>query len=142
MTTKLIYAEIILLANTINKYTHFFKELCISREVQSLKMGEQKIVETNRGVKLWVHLIKFSEKISEKRIINNLEFFGFDNPKLNSIIGGEEWETYNYPHLPRKEREEKRKCILNKGVYFKVYDDYLAIEFWESDVIGKYMFIK
>ena len=85
-------------------------------------------------------IAKSSEKISEKRIINNLEFFGFDNPKLNSIIGGEEWETYNYPHLPRKEREEKRKCILNKGVYFKVYDDYLAIEFWESDVIGKYMF--
>lgn len=134
--------RIILLANTINKYTHFFKELCISKEVQSLKMGEQKIVETNRGVKLWIHLIKFSEKISEKRIINNLEFFGFDNPKLNSIIGGEEWETYNYPHLPRKEREEKRKCILNKGVYFKVYDDYLAIEFWESNVIGKYMFIR
>lgn len=132
----------VLLANTINKYTHFFKELCISKDVQTLHMGEQTIATTNRGVRVWVHLIKFSEKISERRILNNLQFYGFDNPKLNSIIGGEEWETHNYPHLPIKKREEVRKCNLKKGVYFKVYDDYLAVEFWKSDVIGKYMFIR
>lgn len=132
----------VLLANTINKYTHWFKELCISKDIQTLKMGEQKICTTNRGVKIWVHCIKFSEMITEKRLVNNLEFYGFDNPKLNSIIGGEEWETRNYPHLPKKDDEEERVCVLEKKIYFKVYDDFLALELWNSSLMGEYMYIR
>lgn len=133
----------VLLANTVNKYTHFFKEFMISEDVVKMKMGEEKIVKSARGVPVWVHLIKMTnEKISEQRIHNNLSFYGFGNPKLNSIIGGEEWETKNYPHISEYLQNDEKRAKMNGFVYFCYQGKYLAWELWQAENLGVYAFVR
>ena len=65
---------------------------------------------------------------NEKIKINNL-FFGFKNPKINSIVGGE-WATNEYPHI-----ENGYKLIQN-GVYIESHGKLLALDFVEYVNLG------
>ena len=107
--------KVVLLANTINPLNMFYQELCISDEMRKLHLGESKIIESPLGTKVWIHLVKFDEKITEKRRVNSLKYFGFLNPRLASINGGTEWAIKNYPHLPRLDifENEKRQILFD-----------------------------
>lgn len=135
--------KIFLLANTINPYNEFYKELCISDDIRALKLGQEKIVESPLGTKVWIKLVKFDEKVTEKRRFNNLHYFGFINPKLASINGGTEWAIKNYPHLPRTDimDGEKRSQLL-KDVYLRHYNKLLCLEIWTSTKIGRYLYVR
>ena len=133
--------KIFMLANTINPYNQFYKELCISDEIRSLKLGDEKIVETPLGTHVWIKLVKFDEKVTEKRRVNNLFYFGFLNPKLASINGGAEWAIKNYPHLPRLDEEETRICLMS-DVYLRYYNKMLCLEIWNSDKIGRFLYVR
>lgn len=135
--------KIFLLANAINPYNRFYKELCISDDMRMLKLGEEKIVTALQGTKVWIKLVKFDEKITEKRRFNALLYFGFANPKLSGIVGGQEWAIKNYPHLPRENEVEgeTRKCLLN-DVYLRYYDKLLCLEIWNSTTMGRYLYVR
>ena len=133
--------KIFMLANTINPYNQFYKELCISDDIRSLKLGDEKIVTTPLGTKVWIKLVKFDEKVTEKRRVNNLNYFGFLNPKLASINGGSEWAIKNYPHLPRETEGENRRLLL-RGAFLRYYDKLLSLEIWNSNVIGTYLYVR
>lgn len=95
---------IALLANTINLNHNFFKELCITKEIRSLKVGQHKTVTSSLGTNVYVELIGV-KTTSIKSEINKL-FFGFDNPKLASITGGEQpWAFENVPHIWHEDNE-------------------------------------
>ena len=132
--------KVFMLANTINLHCHFFREFEISDKILNMKKGNEKIVTSGRGVLIWVHLIAFSEETSDKRIYNNLKYVGFKNPKLNSIIGGEQWETKNYPHLPRALDNENREPIEGY-IYFNYYGRYLRYTLYFSDYIGTFVLV-
>ena len=68
-------------------------------------------------------------------------YFGFANPKLSGIVGGQEWAIKNYPHLPRLDEEETRNCVLT-GVYLRFYDKLLCLEIWNSSTMGAYMYVR
>lgn len=127
--------RVFMLANTINLHCHFFREFEISEKILTLKVGNEKIVTSGRGVSMWVHIIGFEKSVSDKRIYNNLKYVGFKNPKLNSIIGGQEWETKNYPHLPKVKENENRKP-LEGFIYFNYYGRYLRYTIQYSDLLG------
>lgn len=127
--------RVFMLANTINLHCHFFREFEIAEKILTMKVGQEKIVQSGRGVLMWVHLISFEKEVSDKRIYNNLKYVGFRNPKLNSIIGGQEWETKNYPHLPRPKEGENRKP-LEGFIYFNYYGRYLRYTIQKSDILG------
>lgn len=135
--------RIFMLANTINPYNQFFQELCVDEHMRKLRLGESKIVNSPLGTKVWIHLVKFDERITEKRRVNNLLYFGFRNPKLASINGGTEWAIKNYPHLPRLDlyEEEKRTQLLS-GIYFRHYGKLLCVELWHSTKIGRYLYVR
>lgn len=135
--------KIVMMANTINPYSIWFHELCISEDIRNLKLGQEKIVKTPLGTNVWIHLVKFDERVQEERLYNNLQYLGFDNPLLASIVGGKEWSIKNYPHLPRrniKEKEERK--LLHRDIYFRYYGREMCCEIWHSSIIGKYMYIR
>lgn len=133
----------VFLSNTIDKYTHLFDEMMISGAVQKMRLGEEQIIETPRGVKLWLHFIKAADETqSQKRIENNLLFYGFNNPKLNAIIGGEEWETRNYPHLSQYLSRDEEKTRIEGRVYFNFQGRFLAWELWKTEKLGLYAFVR
>ena len=135
--------RIFMLANAINPYNMFFQELCVDTDMRKLKLGESKIVDSPLGTKVWIHLVKFDKVVTEKRRVSNLKYFGFKNPRLASINGGIEWAIKNYPHLPRLDiyEREKRTCLLD-CIYIKFYGKMLAIEFWNSTTIGRFMYVR
>lgn len=135
--------KVVLLANTINPLNMFYQELCISDDMRKLHLGESKIVESPLGTKVWIHLVKFDEKITEKRRVNSLKYFGFLNPRLASINGGTEWAIKNYPHLPRLDiYENEQRQILFRDVYIRTYGKLLCCEICFSTKIGRYMYVR
>lgn len=92
---------IVYLANTINKQHIYFKELEIYESVNKMKIGERKTVTTAMGTIVSIALIGYTEDTMPiHRKEHNRKFFGYKNPKLNAIRGGE-WAGKIYPHLPR-----------------------------------------
>ena len=135
--------RIFMLANTINPYNQFFQELCVDEPMRKLHLGESKIVSSPLGTKVWIHLVKFDERVTEKRRVNNLFYFGFMNPKLASINGGTEWAIKNYPHLPRIDiYEEEKRTLLLHDVYFRHYGKMMCAELWHSTKIGTYLYVR
>lgn len=131
--TRLRYScKFIINANTINKYTTLFRELLVSDNIISMKIGDEKIIKTPKGVSLYVHLINFESEITDKRRMRNLRFFGFENPRLNSIIGGSEWETFAFPHIPKGLKYD----ILCDNLFFDYADKYLQFKICKNEEIG------
>lgn len=130
-----------ILANTISTYSHIFHELEIYDVVNEMEIGESRIVTSSRGTRVSVTFIALNmEATKQKRDINLLKF-GFRNPRLSSIIGGEKLETRNYPHLPRKEENEER-TQEPIHIYLAMYGKRYRLELWDSDVIGEYIYVR
>jgi len=88
---------IFMLANTVNKYAPYFKEMGI-RHVAEMKQGKIDIYTYGESpLRVAVEYCKPSAKDSKKSDM----YFAFDNPALAMITGGA-WEIDIYPHCPRK----------------------------------------
>lgn len=89
---------IIMLANAINPHSEYFKEMEISKQIASLKVGKSEIVETKGGTKIFIEAI--GGKRSKLKEIGNMLFYGFSNPKVATITGGDDVFAFeNYPHI-------------------------------------------
>jgi len=120
-------------ANTIDKNTIWFDEFMIKKEVNKMKIGEQKLIETKQGTPINVHIFSIDSKNIEQtklQKLSNLLYFGFNNPKLASITG-EDWAMGNYPHIPT----EKRK-IVSRNHYIKFSTDLLRLTIVKFEKLG------
>lgn len=101
---------IVLLANTIDKHNIIFKELGIYEDIQEMQIDEHKVVITPMGTTVDIALIGTRpEDMPEHRRKHNAKFFGFANPKLNSIRGGA-WAVRMFPH---PDKVEDTTTIIN-----------------------------
>lgn len=103
------YCKVVMLSNTIDIRTPWFSELSIMSDVQKMRTGDRKVIESLYGTHIYVHLIA-PEITGIKQKLNSI-YFGFKNPKLNSITGADVWAYANYP------RQEKYKDIDTKEKY-------------------------
>ena len=120
--------KIILLANTIDKHSEYFNEFEIYDDIQLLEVGDNEIITTEKGTKIYVELLADKKEKGNKLALNKI-YFGFKNPKINSITGGE-WATNNYPHCQDGYR------VLKRGIYIDYHDKLLALDLVEYDDIG------
>lgn len=118
---------IFMLANTISTYNQYFFELTISKDIKKLKPGESALIKTRKGTSLYVELIN---GITPERDRLNYLYFGFDNPKLGTITGGD-WAVAEYPHIERQERQ-----TLTQGIYLKFTDVIIQFELVYSKELG------
>lgn len=89
---------VVMLANCINYNSMYFKEFEISKEVKQIKTGQSKLITTEKGTTIYFEIIGL-KLTAIKTEINRL-FFGFNNPKLASITGGEQtWAFDPVPHI-------------------------------------------
>lgn len=122
---------IVMLANNTNVYSPYFKEFAISREVRELKVGDTKLIKTQLGTIVYIEFI--GTKISTQRQMVNLKYFGFDNPKLNAIRGGDAaWAFEQSPHIWHEENE----VVIYKGLRIETYERLLQCEFVMSPERG------
>lgn len=122
---------IVMLANTTDRYNEYFRELMIQDEILKIKVNEYFIKQTGLGTCIYCELV--GNKNIQREKLNNM-FFGFKNPRLASITGGD-WAIDNYQHIVREESQ-----VLDKR-HFIYYNGYLAqIEVCYNDRLG--LFIK
>ena len=96
---------VVLAANTINLNSAYFKEFEVSKEVKSLKVGKHIAVTTEKGTKVYVEIIGLKQS-EIKQQLNRL-FFGFNNPRLAAITGGEiTWAFDPVPHMLLSDEDE------------------------------------
>lgn len=104
--------KIFMLANTVNKYCPYFKEMGI-KHITEMAPGDIDVYTYGTSdLRIAVEYCKPYEKGKASDV-----YFTFDNPALQMITGGA-WEIDIYPHLPRK---YKRKDVVYN--FYIIFDD-------------------
>lgn len=124
-------ANIVLIANTIDRHSEYFNELEIYDDIQLIEVGQREIIETELGTKIYVELIADLHDKKEKSIYNTL-YFGFKNPKINAVRGGE-WAVNNYPHI------QKGFETIQRGIYIEYHGRLLALDIVKYEDVGVYI---
>lgn len=92
--------KIVLLANTLNKYSQWFHELHIFEAISDMQLSENKLVTTRGGSVIYIELIGAPVVLKSIKQRYNKLFLGFDNPGLSSITGVSTWAIQSYQHIP------------------------------------------
>ena len=89
--------KIYMLANTVNKFCPYFKEMGLTK-VQNQEQGTIAVYQLgSTESKIAVEYCKYEEDSTEKAVSN---YFAFDNPQLKMISSGA-WEIALYRHPPQ-----------------------------------------
>lgn len=134
-----ISPHIFMLANTIDREHRYFDELGIYDDIQTLELGESRVIYTEvYNTPIYVKWI--SQYKSRQSMADNIEqvkrFFGFQNKKLASIIGGSEWATRNYAHIDSA-TIRKSECIA-RNFYIRTPNRLINIELYFSEDMGMF----
>lgn len=135
---------IVMLANTINLNNEYFYELEIANQIKDLGYGDKRSVTTEKGTRIFVEIIAITdEKEQDERRKHANMFFGFGNPMLTSIVGGEEvWAWEHVPHIPKYKEDGTKfdKTYLDIApLYIRHYDTLLLIRFVSCDELGEFI---
>lgn len=131
--------KIIMMGNTISPFNYYFKEMDITKYVVKMKPNSKMVVKTKRGMNIyleWVEPKSDSKSYNEKRRINDLQYYGFDN--LNSITGGA-WDIKLYPHIT-KELDSKKIVLDNFYLRYQFYN--LNLKLCIDDNFGLFVYCR
>lgn len=117
-------ARVVMLSNTINPTSPYFRELEISKEVRKLGKNQSTIVTTDLGTKLYVR-ISDTPATKHKGLLNSF-FFGFKNPQLAAIRGGD--VVWNFRDIARILVSEE-DVYLDRRLKIDTSDDLLSVDF-------------
>lgn len=119
-----------LLANTIDMYHIYFKELCIADNVQKMRAGEKAIITTDMGTKVFVERIEQPAAAKKQDEIDKVLYYGFPNPKLSAITG-DEWAVGNYQHIPDGDFE-----YVFQKLYIKYSNKLVKLDIVSHETLG------
>lgn len=127
--------HIVMLANTINRHSTYFAEMGLNRIISTMRTGDSRTHETEKGTIIYVEMA--ANKIPKVRQLVNRLFYGFDNPKLNAIVGGD-WAIDNYPHIiPDDELElDAPTEVLARHIYMKFNAELVELEICRNPIQG------
>lgn len=142
-----LHFKVFMLSNMNSPYNQYLKELDIMKFVQKMEPGTWDTYTANRGARLHVEYIAddYASHVKDKKLSaaiirrakTTAAMFGFSNPKLKSIVGGG-WDFNNYPHLPKRQKDEQR-AVVNRDIYLIYYDRVICMELSRSSRIGTYV---
>lgn len=121
---------IFMCANTIDKHSVYFDELGIKKQISKMQIGESKLITTEKGTTMNIHLID-PIKRSKQKIASNSLFFGFNNPKLNAITGGD-WALDSVPHIQKWTNE----TIIDRRHYVQMGSELVRLNLCRVDELG------
>ena len=123
--------RVCMMANTIKPASPWYRELLISKELRSLKLGDPgKRVVTELNTPLWLHV--FDTPTEHRRRVSSW-YFGFKNPALAAIRGdGELWVYKKYQKIITEDTDE----IVSRKLKIDTGDELLGIDFVQTEDRG------
>ena len=126
---------VVMLANAVDYTSPYFKEFEISKEIKTLKTGDNKIIKTEKGTIIYAEIIGVKQTELKKEI--NRLFFGFNNSNLTSITGGiNTWAFDSVPHYLQNEND----IIITKNIRLDCNDCYIALDLIQTEHNGIIVF--
>lgn len=98
-------------ANTIDRQSPWFDELCIRDTVEKMEQGTAQEIQTEEGTHLYVEILPADN--SEVRMAVNKRFFGFGGSRLSAITGRGTWASESYPHIPKEDPDSPSRILVN-----------------------------
>ena len=120
-----ISVHICMLSNTVSPYNQYLKELGVAAHVAKMHKGDCAVITAKLGARVYVEYLDVEMHKTEKFKKAALDYYGFENPLLKSIYGGE-WEYKNFPRLPKEVMEKTE--VLYRDIYIKYMAQYRCIE--------------
>lgn len=133
------YGKLILLGNTTNKFSFWFDEFCIARDIENLKFGSYIRQVTELGTTFSCHLLAQSEELKEKHVKSNIAFFGFNTPKMNAFNGLQEWQQDTYQHILYDDMIND-STLLDGNIFLYFRNRYVRLEVYKHNEIGHFIF--
>lgn len=122
---------IYMLANTVNKFSIYFKEMGIKR-IEEMKQGSIDVYKYgNSDMRVAVEYC--SPMAKENKLENS--YFAFDNPALSMITEGT-WELDLYPHAPENWKQKKEHVVEYFIIYFNGHK--IQCDIIEAEIEGEW----
>lgn len=125
-----------LVANTINPDADIIHEFDIYDTLNEMEINDITKITTSEGTNIGIALLGARNEIKKLNKITNMLYYGFKNPKLNSIKGGE-WSYTEYPHM---ERNFEYSVICN-NIRILTLSNPLKISVCFNENIGYFLFV-
>lgn len=118
------------LANTLDRQSIWFKEMCIVREVADMKQGESKRIAKDGCTPILVNILANNVTVAKQK--HNLALFNFKNPKLEAITGtADGWSMRIYPRMPKAKTE-----YILRNIYMNADGFIIRLDFCKNAEIG------
>lgn len=121
--------RLVLLSNTVDVRNNYLVELGISKSLQNMKKGQKAVVTAELGAKVYIEWLDVEMHKNSIFHRASLNYYGFANPKLKAIYGGD-WEYRNFPRLTKDIDNE----VVNRDVYIEVLGTLLVVECMTGDL--------
>lgn len=122
--------RVCMMANTIRPGSPWFRELEIGKALRAMKTGESKLIKTELGTPIYLHLF---DTPSKQRSRINAFFYGFKNPALAAIRGdGELWAYREFQRILNADTDE----ILDKRLRIDTGDELIGCDFVNTEDRG------
>ena len=126
---------IAMLANTINPHSPYYNELCIKDDIEKMSQGDNKIITTPAGTRVYVEIVGASVEKKEKNSVINRLFFGFKNPLLGAITGESTWAMKQYQHIPELDENENVQ-VISRQLYIYYSGKYVRLDVVHHSTLG------
>lgn len=128
--------KIVLLANTIDKYSQYLFDLEIFERVAPMDTGDNCTHVTNRGTRIYIEIVGPPKTYRKKKAKWTRLFAGFGKPELASITGEATWAVKCYQHIPEIEREEDTPETLYRNIYIMNNEKLVRLDIMKHPVLG------
>lgn len=123
-------ATIIMLSNTIDKYSKYFNDLEIVDDISAMRIGDNRIITTARGTNIYVDIIGITDRRRRRRQIVNQLYFGFTRPEMSAITG-DDWAMTNAPHIPDGDAD-----MVYNNIYISYADKLARLDVVDHATLG------
>lgn len=133
-------AHVLMLGNNTDRYSFWWDEFCITKDIPTLDFGGYIEKITELGTTLYCELLEVSEEQKEIIQKKKIRFSGFDTPKMAAFNGLEPWQGSSHPHIPDLDMLDKNKLIYN-NIWIRHRNRYVRLNIYYDSEFGYYLFI-
>lgn len=120
---------VVWICNNTDPWSEYLRELNVQSVVSRMCDGESAFVKTSKGTVIYAERVGVK---SEIRKVVNSKYYGFDNPLINSITGGDGWNVDCYPHIA----DDPTRKTLMRGIFVEFESTVTEVEVCVSDTVG------